>query len=88
MIRVFTTLLVVYIMVTMKQKMKTKIKPHSTPNAPSLRIFKVILEELRLLRNEVTLLFPQDDLEDYVNPDRIRRSYQKAIKKYPPVSSL
>lgn len=48
------------------------------------QILQSILEELRLLREEVGLLLPQEDLEDYDNPERIKRSYQKAIKKYPP----
>jgi hypothetical protein len=48
---------------------------------------RTILEELRLLRKEVMLLLPQDDLKDYSHPDRINRSYQKAIKKHTPVSS-
>ena len=52
----------------------------------SEKTLQVILEELRLLRNEIMFLFPQEDLEDYAHPDRIHRSYQKAIKKYPPVS--
>ena len=45
----------------------------------------IILEELRLLRNEIALLLPQEDLEDYAHPERIRRSFQKAIKKHPVV---
>ena len=49
------------------------------------KILQNILEELRLLRNEVTLLLPQDDLGDYAHPERVRRSFQKAVKKYPPV---
>jgi hypothetical protein len=48
------------------------------------KILQAILDELRLLRNEMTLLLPQEDLEDYAHEDRIRTSYQKAIKKYPP----
>lgn len=51
----------------------------------SSKILQNILEELRLLRNEVTLLLPQDDLEDYAHPERIQRSFQKAVKKHPPV---
>ena len=51
----------------------------------SSKILQAILEELRLLRNEMTLLLPQEDLEDYNHKDRIRISYQKAIKKYPPI---
>ncbi len=34
----------------------------------------VILEELRLLRNEVMLLLPQEDLEDYAHLKRIKNS--------------
>lgn len=49
------------------------------------KILQAILEELRLLRNEMTLLLPQEDLEDYTHKNRIRTSYQKAIKKYPPI---
>lgn len=51
------------------------------------KILTGIVKELRLLRNEVMFLFPQDDLEDYVHPERIKKSYQNAIKKYPPFSS-
>ncbi len=69
-------------MVTITQ---TKTKPRIT-TVPS-EIMQAILEELRLLRNDVMLLFPQEDLEDYAHPDRVRNSYQKAMKKYPPVSS-
>jgi len=50
-------------------------------------MMRAILEELRLLRQEIMLLFPQEDLEDYAHPDRVRNSYQKAIKEYPPVSA-
>lgn len=67
--------------------MRTKANVRVETNTASPRVFKTILEEIRLLRNEVALLFPQDDLEDYAHPHRIRRSYQKAVKKYPPVSS-
>ena len=57
----------------------TKIKN----SVPSTEILDIILKELRLLRNEVRLLLPQDDLEDYAHPERIQRSFQKAIKKHP-----
>lgn len=65
----------------MAQKTQVKTKAGIT-TVPS-KIMKAILEELRLLRNEIRLLLPQDDLEDYAHPDRIQRSYQKAIKKHP-----
>jgi hypothetical protein len=49
-------------------------------------MLKAILEEIRLLRNEIMFLFPQENLEEYAHPVRIKRSYQKAIKQHPPVS--
>ena len=60
-------------------------KEYSQASSPLL---KAILGELRLLRKEVTLLFSQEDLKDYSHPARIKRSYEKAIKQYPPLSSL
>ena len=50
------------------------------------KVLADILEELRLLRNEVMLLFPQESLEDYAHTDRIKNSYHKAIQEYPPIS--
>ena len=61
---------------------KTKSKITTVPS----EMMQAILEELRLLRSEVMFLFPQEDLEDYANSDRVRDSYKKALKKYPPVS--
>ena len=52
------------------------------------QVLRAILQELRLLRSEMMLLFPQDRLEDYAHPTRIKRSYQRALKQYPPVSSV
>lgn len=68
----------------MTQKTQVKIKLDKIP--VPLKMIQAILEELRLLRNEVMLLFPQEDLKDYAHPDRIKRSYKEALKKYPPVS--
>ena len=51
------------------------------------RIFSSILTELRLLRKEVLLLLPQEDLEEYSDEDRIKKSYLKALRKYPPIIS-
>lgn len=50
------------------------------------RILQAILSEVRQLRGELLLFFPQEDLADYTHPDRIKRSYQKAVKRYPPLS--
>lgn len=30
--------------------------------------------------------FPQEDLKNYTHPSRIRNSYKKAVKLYPPLS--
>ena len=49
-------------------------------------ILQKIYEELHLLREEVMFLFPQEDLEEFQHPERIKRSYQRAIKEHPPVS--
>lgn len=53
----------------------------------SQKTLESILEELRLLRNEVSLFFPQDHLEDYAHPERIARAYQKTTEQYPPIST-
>lgn len=55
-------------------------------NHVSPHIFRTILEEIRLLRHELAFLYPQDELRDYAHPARLKRSYQKALKRYPPVN--
>ncbi len=64
----------------------TQIKNKQEMITVPSEIMRAIFEELHLLRNEVMLLFPQEDLDEYVHPDRIKNSYQNAIKQYPPVS--
>lgn len=59
-----------------------------TSAAATNELLGTVIEELRLLRSEVEFLFPQEDLVGYAHPQRIKRSYEKAIKKYPPVSSV
>ena len=68
----------------MNQKTQTKIESGMV-SVPS-EMLKTILEELRSLRNEVMFLFPQEGLEDYSNPARIKTSYQKATKQYTPTA--
>ena len=46
----------------------------------------LILEEIKLLREQVMLLLPQEDLGDYAHSRRIKKSYQEAVKQYPPLS--
>ena len=62
------------------------VKKETTPVFQEL--MQTVIEELRLLRSEVALLLPQEDLKDYAHPQRIRRSYEKALKKYPPAASV
>lgn len=57
----------------------------TTKDMASSKVLKSILEELRLLREEIKLLLPQEDLNGYSNPKEIKQAYQKAIKKHPPV---
>lgn len=52
---------------------------------PSL-LAKAIFEELKLLRKELSLVFPQDDLKNYSHAAKIRSSYKKAVKEYPPAA--
>ena len=49
-------------------------------------ILEVILNEIRTLRRDLSLVLPQEDLKNYDNPSRIKKSYQKAVKLYPPAS--
>jgi len=45
-----------------------------------------ILEEIRRLRLEVSLFLPQENLKEYNHPERIKQSYEKALRKFPPHS--
>ena len=60
-------------------------KPRTTIEVPSF-IVEAIFEELKLLRKELSFVLPQDDLKNYTRPEKIRSSYKKALKAYPPVS--
>ena len=51
---------------------------------PTLATLQKILREVRILRQEVSLFLPQEDLNDFAHPSKIIKSYQKALKKYPP----
>ncbi|OGF21792.1 hypothetical protein A2Y83_02350 [Candidatus Falkowbacteria bacterium RBG_13_39_14] len=63
---------------------KTREKSKMRAAQVSCNVLDEILKEIKLLRSEVMLLFPQDDLENYEHADRIKESYTKAIKSYPP----
>ena len=58
-----------------------------TKQAFQPKILEIILDEIRTLRRDLSLILPQEDLKNYTNPSRIKKSYQKAIKLYPPASS-
>lgn len=58
-----------------------------TQTKQSSNVLKVILQEIRLMRQKLNLILPQDDLETYENPKRIKQSYQNAIKQYPPYAN-
>lgn len=49
-----------------------------------INLARAIFEEIRLLRQEISLILPQDDLNKYQNSEKIKKSYQKALKMYPP----
>lgn len=61
-----------------------KTTAHTISDVSQLKMLRAILDEIRLLRNELIALLPSDELEDYAHPRRIKHSYLKAIKKYPP----
>ena len=43
-----------------------------------------ILKEIRSLRQDIFFFLPYENLDEYVHSPRVKRSYQKAIKRYPP----
>lgn len=49
-------------------------------------MLRSILAEVRLLRDEVSLLVPSEDVNDYAHAARIKKSYAKALKQNPPAA--
>lgn len=66
----------------MVQRVITKRKIDSGNTS---KLIQTILEEIRLLRQEIVFLIPREDLQEYAHPTRILNSYRRAIKKYPPI---
>lgn len=66
---------------------KTVTKNHNAATSSNSAVLRSILEEIRLLRNELALLFPSEDLEGYAHAGRVKKSYARALKQYPPVSA-
>ncbi|PIV31896.1 hypothetical protein COS33_00805 [Candidatus Wolfebacteria bacterium CG02_land_8_20_14_3_00_37_12] len=48
------------------------------------KVLSAILKELHSLRQEISLVLPQEDLKEYSHSMRIKHSYKKALKQYPP----
>lgn len=66
-------------------RLQIAMSPTSTNRTSD--ILGKILDELRLLRQEVKLIVPQEDLDEYSDGDRVEKSYKKALKEYPPLSA-
>ncbi|OGF73542.1 hypothetical protein A2W48_01860 [Candidatus Giovannonibacteria bacterium RIFCSPHIGHO2_12_44_12] len=49
----------------------------------SNEVLRDILKEIRILRKELFESASPEDLDDFSNPERIKKSYLKALKKYP-----
>lgn len=64
--------------------MATRVAEKINHERASSAVLKTILQEVRVLRQNLLFFLPPEGLEDYAHPERIKRSYQKAIKKYPP----
>lgn len=64
---------------------KTVTKDHK--GTYSSAMLHSILAEIRLLRSELTLLFPSEDMNDYAHVARIKKAYARALKQYPPVAT-
>lgn len=60
---------------------QTKVKDR---NLDTRQLLNLVLQEIRFLRREFSLLLPYEDIEEYKHAARVKRSYKKAIKKYPP----
>jgi len=69
--------------------MPTRRTSVATQGATALApVLRSLIAEIKLLRNDLrSFVVPTERLEgDYAHPERIRRSYQKALRRYPPRS--
>ena len=62
-----------------------KIQQETSSIRLSNEVMKRILQELKLMRSEISLLLPREDISEYSHPSRIQKSYRRALKKFPPV---
>ena len=51
------------------------------------RSFPDGLKYQKQMRQKLNLILPQDDLKTYEHAERIKQSYQNAIKQYPPYAN-
>jgi len=65
-----------------------QVKIKQEKRVASSSVSRMLLQEIRMLRHELSLLIPEDRLEDYAHPERIKNSFQNALKKYPVHSSI
>ena len=63
----------------------TETKNQKTVSRSAL--LRSILAEIHMLRNELALLLPSEDVSDYAHATRIKKSYEKALKQYPPAAT-
>lgn len=47
------------------------------------QLLNEVLREMRRLKQEVSVIVPQEDLKSYTHPSRIKKSYQRALKQFP-----
>ena len=59
-----------------------QIKTTTKSSIDTEQTMDAILEEIKLLRNEISILLPQDNLDDYANPERIKASYEDALREH------
>ena len=46
-------------------------------------ILQSIFNEVRLLRSEINLFMPTEDIKGYAHPARIKKSLERALRQYP-----
>lgn len=59
-----------------------------TKNKISSNLLQSIFKELQIIRKELSLIIPQEDIKEYAHSARIKKSYQRALKRFPISSSL
>jgi hypothetical protein len=62
------------------QPTRTNQSPTSTNH-----MMQQILKEVQSLRNDLALILPAEDINEYEHSDRIQKSYHSALKEHPPI---